>query len=84
MKYQKALGSSVDPEKLALTVKGILTGIIPVLIAVTGAFGVHLNLGDLSSLVDSIGDAIIALGVAISAVMTVWGLLLKIVISLKK
>lgn len=68
-----ALGSSVDPNKLSLTVTGVLTGIIPVVILVGGFFGVTLDVSELNTLVEQVGTAIIAIWGAIGAVMTVIG-----------
>jgi len=65
--------SSVDPNKIALTVKGVLVAIVPVILFALKAGGIEIGEGDIQSLIDSITAAIIAVGGAISAVMLVWG-----------
>lgn len=68
------LGSSVDPEKLALTVKGILLGVVTILVTLgVDATGLELN-----TLVDAIVNAIQLIGGLVSAIMTIYGLSRKI------
>ena len=84
MRYPKYLGSSVDPEKLATTVRGHLLGIIPVVILDSGLFGVTLDISELDNLVEVIASAITAIGLAISSVMVVYGAIRKIIMKFKK
>lgn len=79
VKKVPALGSSSDGEKIALTVKGLLVGIIPIVIAISGTFGVNLDLTELNTLVDSVVNVIISVSLAVSAVMTAFGLARKVV-----
>lgn len=58
------LGSSVNPEKLSLTIKGILTTVASVL----AMWGVVLPLADISPLIDQFG-------VIVSQIITVVGLI---------
>jgi len=69
----KILQSSANPEKLALTVKGILTALIPILIFVFAAFG--LNIGS-EELTNGIGQ----LTAIISGAMILWGLVRKFIL----
>lgn len=75
--------SSADPEKLSLTVKGFLVGIIPIV-----SFVLHfskINLGDetLTSLIDSIVVLIqAALGI-VAGIVFVVGLVRKIVATIQ-
>jgi hypothetical protein len=78
------LGSSIDPDKLALTIKGIIVGLIPIIILVAGLFGLSLDMTELNTLADAIQTAILAVSGAISACMVVWGLLRKLQQKIKK
>jgi hypothetical protein len=73
--------SSKDPEKVSLTIKGILTGAIPVITIVLGL--AHIQVGDLTPFVDGIINVVQTALAAIAAVMTVWGLFRKIILTLK-
>lgn len=68
MIYPRFIGSSVDPEKLSLT----LQSFVPLVIAVAALFGVKLLSVDLQTLI----TAVIAV---VSAVGTIYGLYRKVV-----
>lgn len=55
--YNKLLGSSVNPEKLGLTIKGIIVGIIPIILIFSGG---KLNESDLINFVEAVGGAVAA------------------------
>ena len=80
----KMLGSSANPENIALTVKGILIGIIPVIIIVAKGFNVDINNDELTSTVEFIVSIIVQTGALISLVMTAFGAIRKIVYKFKK
>jgi uncharacterized membrane protein len=82
MQIPKFLTSSVNPEQLGLTVKGLLVAIIPTVLLIAGL--THLNLGqtDLTSLADAIVEATVAISTAVSAVMVVVGLIRKILVGM--
>ncbi len=65
------LGSSSDPEQVALTIKGILLTLIPVVVMVAGGLNVTLNPDDLVAFVNTL-FGIFTLG------LTAWGLIRKI------
>lgn len=73
------LASSADPQKVSLTLKGVLIGVIPTIIAFAGLTGVTIP--DQEALTSIVNDGSmivqILLGMVASA-MTVWGLLRKI------
>lgn len=73
--------SSADPQQLALTVKGILLMVIPLVIATAKLAGVELTNEDLNAVVQVVGDIIIAVAGVVSLVMTLLGLLRKVVIA---
>ena len=73
-----AFSSSVDPQKLAMTVKGILVGVLPVIILVVKQFtqiDISVEAGQLT---DLISDLIMGVGGVASILMTGYGLVRKI------
>lgn len=76
--------SSKDPQKLALTVRGLAVGAVPTVILLLNYFGVAgIGESDLNGVVNAIENAIILGFGTVSAVMTVWGLVRKIYIALR-
>lgn len=71
------LGSSVDPTQLALTWKGVLVGVIPVIVVVAKQFDISLDQNDLVAFVDSVLTVV-------SAVMVAWGLGRKVGVHFQK
>ena len=67
------LNSSTDPNKLSLTVKGLLTAILPILITVSG-----LSQTDATSFVDLITNLVFWSSSLFSGALTLYGLLRKI------
>jgi len=65
------LGSSVDPNKLSLTVKGILIALIPLFIAIGRMNGLELIETNLVQIINGIATLI-------ATVVTLWGLIRKI------
>lgn len=80
----KLLVSSINPEKLSLTVKGILLGIIPVILIVAGIFNLNVSEGDLTSVVNAVVQVIVAVGAAASAILTLIGAIRKVIVGIKK
>ncbi len=72
----KYLGSSANPEKLALTIKGALLTLIPVIVLVAGGLNITLNPDDLVAFVNTL-FGMFTLG------MTAYGLIRKIKNNLK-
>lgn len=77
MEIPKALSSSVDPQKLGLTVKGILVGAIPVILLVANLTNLDLGQDNLNAIIDGIVSIVVAGSTIISSVMLVWGLVRK-------
>lgn len=69
----RLLGSSVDPNKVALTVKGLLTGLIPVIIIIAKGFSIQLDESTLVTLIELISGIV-------AGVMVVYGLGRKVVV----
>ena len=84
MPTEKWYHSSTGTGNLALTVKGILIGVVPVIILLSRMGGVEIGADDLRPTIDAIEGVIIAVGVAISAVMTLVGLIRKVYLRYKK
>jgi len=68
---QKLLGSSVDPEKLSLTIKSVGVWAIPGAIALATLLGWNITKVDLVDLVNNIA-------ILVASAMTVFGLARKI------
>lgn len=72
VKKYGALSSSADPEKLALTVKGLLVSLIPIVIILANRFGVDLAETDLSYLIEALGGSIAAIMIFMGAVRKIY------------
>lgn len=57
------LGSSQDPTKLSLTIKGVLVALVPIIITVGQAQGWPVTEGDLMNVVESITGIVAAVAV---------------------
>jgi len=66
----KYLGSSVNPEKISLTLKGL----VPLIVLLLPMFGI-VEIGE-----GEIREAINALGVAISGAVTLYGIIRKVTV----
>ena len=77
MKTPKIFRSSVNPEKLSLTIKGIGVGLIPVIILISRAGGIELGAEELTNLV-------VAVSASVAAFMTVYGLIRKLIVKIKR
>ena|ERR1035437_6063922 len=75
--------SSANPEAVSLTVKGILLGVIPVVLTLAGF--VHLTLTDnvLTDTVASIANLIDVVLTLVAGGLTVYGLFRKIVLTVE-
>ncbi|HDZ18826.1 hypothetical protein LCGC14_0641640 [marine sediment metagenome] len=78
----KFLTSSVDSEKLSLTIKGLLTGLIPIFLLLTQFKGVSISEIEISGIIDGIGVVIMAATALISSIATLYGLVRKIMVKL--
>jgi len=82
MTIPKFLTSSVDAEKLALTIKGILIGLIPVIMMIANLSNVNLGQEDLTAVVDAIIALIQGFLTLCSLVMIAYGAIRKIRVKL--
>jgi hypothetical protein len=78
------LGSSVDPDKLSMTIKGIILGIIPVLAILNSWFGISIEEQGVRALADSVQSVIVAAWALWSACLVLFGLLRKAVVFVKE
>jgi len=72
------LQSSADQEKLALTIRGLLTSIIPVILLISNVRGWHITQSQLDVTIDAVLQVIAAIGGLVGAVMTLAGIIRKI------
>jgi hypothetical protein len=81
-KYPKVLGSSIDPYKLSLTIKGFLTAIIPLILVLAPMFKWSVTADDFDNLTKGI-EAIIVAGTALFAAgQILWGVVRKILVAM--
>ncbi len=74
---KKILKSSVNENKISLTIKGVGIALIPTLIFIAGLFGFSFVEADLTELVNAIATLV-------SAGFIVYGLVRKVVVKLRK
>lgn len=73
----KLLGSSQNPEQLAMTIKGLLIGVAPLVVAIAAGFDIELGEAGWNNFVEAIYNVVVAGGVLVGAVATAWGLIRK-------
>lgn len=74
--------SSANANNISLTVKGILTAILPVLILILQTFNLETDSQTLADVINYTGTIIVSLGGAIASVATAVGLFRKIKLTL--
>lgn len=72
------LASSVDPKQLSLTVKGFLLLIVPLAGMLISYSGHHVDNSSLENIATIVGDAVYAIGGAVSAIALVVGAIRKL------
>ena len=77
-----AFSSSVDPQKLSLTIKSLAV-FVPFLVAFLNFSGYNFEEGVFNDLLSSLSDVILAVGVSISAFGVLWGIIRKIAVKFK-
>jgi hypothetical protein len=80
----KLLASSVDPEQVSLTIKGVIVVVVPIIGLVLKTLGHQLDDNTLQLFTDALGNAVVLFGSAVSAAMMVVGLFRKLFVSLVK
>jgi hypothetical protein len=75
--------SSADPQEISLSIKGVLVGLVPYVIAISGL--AHLNVGQdqMTGLIDGVANVIQYALALVSGVMMVWGMARKIWLTIK-
>lgn len=76
--------SSAGTGDLAATIKGLLIGVLPLLVFGAKAAGVEIGSEDLRPVFDNVENVIIAVGGVIATVVTLFGLVRKLVLRFKK
>jgi hypothetical protein len=77
------LSSSVDPQSLSMTVKGVLLGIMPVIIMILNLRGIEMDNETVDLIVDTIVNIVFFGGSIVASVMALWGAVRKIYQSYK-
>ncbi len=69
--------SSANPDKIAMTAKGVLLALVPVIVAIVGSSGIDITQNEIIELINS-------LFVVVSAVMVSFGLGRKVYLKIIK
>ena len=80
--YPAIIGSSIDSKSLSLTVKSFVV-FVPFLTAFLKFSGYDFEEGIFNDLLSSLSEAILAMGVSISAFGVLWGVIRKIAVKFK-
>lgn len=72
------LQSSVDPNKLSLTVKSVIVGIVPLLAIIKAVTGLDIAPEVVQQIADAAGQLVTAVWAVISLVGVLYGLIRKI------
>lgn len=76
--------SSADPKKLAMTVRGLLVGVVPVVLFILQVLGITtVNPGDLQLVIDVVVEITQLAFTLIAVCMTLYGLLRKIILTIR-
>lgn len=81
MVYPKLLGSSVDPEKLALTVVGILGFLLTGILYLGSIFGANISSSEVQPFIDAVGTIIKDVGLLVSTGITAYGAIRKVIVA---
>ena len=85
MLKEQILGSSVNSSTLSLTIKGLLLGVIPVVVGVVRlVYGIDLPESLLNGIVDNVVLAVQQATILISVVTVVVGLVRKLIVLIRK
>lgn len=84
MPVSKWYESSTGTGDLAATIKGILIGVVPLLVFSGRALGVDISPDQLQPIAGLTGDFIIAGGVVISIAVTLFGAIRKVIMRFRK
>ena len=76
--------SSQDAEKLSLTIKGVASSVIPVVLLLTQVYGANLTADLLNGVVDEILNVLLVLSGVVTAVVTAVGAVRKVINAFKK
>jgi len=70
--------SSADPARLSLTIKGILVGVVPVIMAVAGLANIDIGSDKVSAIIDGIASLVQVVLALVAMVMTAYGIVRKL------
>lgn len=73
--------SSANASQLSLTIKGILTGVVPAIIILANLTNIHLKNEDLTAVIDLIAQLVVLIGGTISVAVTTYGAVRKLILT---
>lgn len=81
-KTNKLWLSSVNPNKLSMTITGILNGFIPLIAIAIGFVEIDLTTSDFQQFTDSIPNLIASIWATVAALQITYGALRKIIVAI--
>lgn len=84
VKKYPVLGSSANPTELSTTIRGILTALVPVILAISGVYGLDLGEAGLMDAIELTIQAINSIVLSVGAIMAAFGALRKLYYKVKK
>ena len=88
-KYPKFLASSVNRAELSMTIKGLMTSFIPLILMLAPMFGWSVSADDFKNLTDGVDGlfkavegAIVAGTAAVASYWILWGAIRKVLVGL--
>jgi hypothetical protein len=82
-RMNKLIASSVDPNQLSLTLKGIIIGVAPIAMLVLHAVGKNITQDQLQAVVEVTTNVVAALGALVSSIIVAVGVIRKLVLLFK-
>lgn len=70
--------SSADPARLSLTIKGVLVGFVPVIMAVAGLANIDIGSDRVSAIIDGVASLVQVALALVAMVMTAYGIVRKL------
>jgi hypothetical protein len=82
MKVSKIFTSSVNSNELALTIKGLLVGLVPVIMLLLGLNNISVGQEQINSIIEAIVNVVVAVSTVISTVMIAVGVVRRFLVEI--
>ena len=78
-----AFSSSIDPQQVALTWKGVAGFVVTAIVFLAPYFGVDFSGVDFNAIIKNVYDAILSAGLVVSSLAVAWGGIRKAIVAFK-